>query len=85
MQMLNGAVLIVAATVALAGGIVGTGLMRAANRDPGGMPTFGIFVAFILGLIGSLLMVAGARTVSVEQITMERPPVDQLVQGADRK
>jgi hypothetical protein len=38
--------------------------MSAANRDPGGMPTFGIFIAFILGLIGFFVMVAGARTVN---------------------
>jgi hypothetical protein len=55
MQMLSGAVLLLAATVVFTGAIIGAGFMSLTNRDPGSLPlltTIGAFVAFVLGVMG---------------------------------
>ena len=59
MKTLSGAIVLLAAAVVVGAAIISHGLAVAAGRDPGGMPTAGICVAIVVGLIGFYLLMLG--------------------------
>jgi hypothetical protein len=67
MQMLSGAVLILAATVVFTGAIIGAGFMSLTYRDTSSLTlltTIGAIVAFVLGVMGLGAVVSGAKSVN---------------------
>ncbi len=60
MKTLSGAIVLLAAAVIFGASIIGHGLAVTADRYPWGMPTAGICVAIVMGLIGFYLLVVGA-------------------------
>jgi hypothetical protein len=59
METLSGAIVLLAAAVVFGASIIGHGLAISSGREPGGMPTAGVFVAIVVGLIGFYLLVLG--------------------------
>ncbi len=59
METLSGAIVLLAAAVIFGASIIGHGLVVAAEREPGRLPTAGICVAIVVGLIGFYLLVIG--------------------------